>query len=84
MKRILPLVILCCLLLSACGGQADIPSVDTSALEQSIAGLEEKCEALETANADLSAKIDALQSQIDELSAQLQNMESDSNAYVGR
>lgn len=67
MKRILPLLILCCLLLAACGGQAEAPSADTTALENRCANLEAKCEELEAKCADLQAQIDSLTQQIGEM-----------------
>lgn len=78
MKRILPLFVLLCLLLSACGGQVDTADADITALEDRCAELEAKIAQLETANAELNTQCDNLQSQIDTLAEQIENMESGS------
>ena len=79
MKRILPLILLLCLLLAACGGQADTAkNADLSALEARCASLESKCQALESDNAALKAQCDLLQSQISTLEDRIEKMESGS------
>lgn len=78
MKRILPLLLLCCLLLSACGGQTETANVDIAPLESKIAELEAKCAGLESANEALSARCDQLQEQLDTLEGQLEEMDTGS------
>lgn len=78
MKRILPLLILCCLLLAACGGQADTTDAGITALEARCEELESKIFQLETANAELKTQIENLQSQIEALSGRIDAMESGS------
>lgn len=80
MKRIIPLLILLSMLLSACGSTAAAGNYDAeiAALNDRYTALSEKYEALEADNAELSARCEALQTQVDALAAQLESQSADS------
>ncbi len=76
MKRILPILMLICLLLSACGSGE---SADANAqLAAEYEALQAHCDNLEAANADLQAQVEDLQSQVEALTRQVEELESGS------